>query len=98
MPLYDYECPKCGLKFEAIARFDEEMKCPICFDEVATRLVPQGKSPSFKLTFNPKTDMVDWDGNRSKYWDDWKKVKADGKEKDYYIPEEEGMPRNVRKG
>jgi hypothetical protein len=32
----------------------------------------------FKLKYNPKTDLVDWDGNRSRYWDDYKKMKANG--------------------
>lgn len=61
--------------FEAIARFDEEVKCPVCFDANAERIFPT-KPPSFKLTYNPQKDMVDWDGNRSRYWDEWKKDKS----------------------
>ena len=81
MPIFDYQCTEkeCGLIFEWFAKFDEVVKCPLCFDEDAKKIPPQGKSPSFKLTYNNKTDMVDWDGNRSKYWDQYKKDKAAGK-------------------
>ena len=47
-----------------------------------------GKSPSFKLTYNAQTDICDWDGNRSKYWDDYKKQKAEGKK--VRIPKHDG--------
>ncbi len=32
MPLYEYECTKCGHRFEVIRRFSDphEKKCPIC--------------------------------------------------------------------
>ncbi len=76
MPLYDFECDKCKLQFEAIAKFEEEIKCPVCFDEIAKQLPPQGKSPSFKLVYNPQKDIVDWDGNKTRFWDDWKKDKT----------------------
>lgn len=33
----------------------------------------------FKLTYNPVTDMVDWDGNRTRYFDEYKKMKKEGK-------------------
>ena len=79
MPIFDYTCNKCGLIFEWYAKFDEVVKCPICFDEIAEKIAPQGKSPSFKLKYNPKTDMVDWDGNRTKYYDSYKKMKSEGK-------------------
>ena len=79
MPIYDWECPDCGLVFEWMAKIsDETVKCPLCFDTDAKKIFPQ-KAPSFKLTYNPKTDMVDWDGNRTRYWDDYKKMKAEGK-------------------
>ncbi len=74
MPLFDYKCPKCTAEFEWMAKFDEIVKCPLCFDQDAAKIFPK-KSPSFKLTYNPKTDIVDWDGNRSRYYDDYKKMK-----------------------
>ena len=91
MPLFDYACSACGLEFEWLAKFDEVVKCPICWDEDAIKLPPQGKSPSFKLIYNNKTDMVDWDGNRSQYWDSYKKMKAEGKKP--RIPELDGEKR-----
>ena len=36
MPIYEYECVKCGEKFElrrAIVDSDSEVKCPKCGDE-----------------------------------------------------------------
>ena len=79
MPLFDFECPKCKLIFEWMIKINEDTaKCPVCFDEDCPK-VWLGKSPSFKLTYNPKTDIVDWDGNRSKYWDEYKKMKKEGK-------------------
>ena len=74
MPLYEYECPKCKVVFESIAKFDEKIKCPLCFDVDTVKIFPT-KSPSFKLTYNPKTDLVDWNGNRSQYWDKYKEMK-----------------------
>jgi putative FmdB family regulatory protein len=76
MPIYDYQCPKCHKVFERIAKENEVVVCECKY--IAKRIFPQ-KSPSFKLTYNPKTDIVDWDGNRSRYWDQYKKDKEDGK-------------------
>ena len=81
IPLYDFKCTdkKCGLEFEWLAKFDEVVKCPLCWDTVAKKLPPQGKSPSFKLKYDPKVDRVDWDGNTSRYYDEYKKMKKEGK-------------------
>jgi len=35
---------------------------------------------SFKLEYNNKTDMCDWSGNTSHYWDDYKKAREEGKD------------------
>jgi len=45
---------------------------------IANRIFPK-KPPKFDLIYNNATDMVDWDGNTSRYWDDYKKMKAEGK-------------------
>lgn len=42
MPIYEYECPKCGHKFElrrSIAESDEEARCPRCGEERAKRAI-----------------------------------------------------------
>ena len=33
----------------------------------------------FKLLYDPKKDRVDWDGNRTRYFDEYKKMKKEGK-------------------
>jgi len=90
MPLYDFECPECGAIFEWLAKMDEVVKCPLCFDVDAVKIFPT-TPPKFKLTYNPKTDMCDWDGNRTRYWDEYKKQKAEGKNP--RIPELDGESR-----
>lgn len=31
MPMFQYVCPSCGKKFdELVARFSEEVRCPVC--------------------------------------------------------------------
>jgi putative FmdB family regulatory protein len=42
MPIYEYECPKCGQKFELrcnIAESEKEAKCPRCGEEHARRAI-----------------------------------------------------------
>jgi putative FmdB family regulatory protein len=36
MPLYEYECKKCGHRFEKIQKFSDKMvkKCPVCGGQV----------------------------------------------------------------
>ena len=41
MPLYEYTCPKCGLKFEklrSMSQCDQDMECPHCHSS-ATRVL-----------------------------------------------------------
>ena len=76
--LHDFECPKCGLIFEwAISSNEETAKCPICWDENCKKVFVTPRQ--FKLKYNPQKDMVDWDGNTSQYWKEYKKMKAEGK-------------------
>jgi len=88
MPIFDYECPDCGTIFEWMAKFDEVVKCPICWDTDAVKIFPT-KAPKFKLTFNPQTDTVDWDGNKSRYWDAWKNLSPADRKKQR-IPKHDG--------
>jgi len=40
MPIYEYQCARCGEKFEqrrSIAESDKEARCPKCGDERAKR-------------------------------------------------------------
>jgi len=89
MPIHDVECKKCKEVDEVLTlRIGEKIpNCPCGGKRII--LVPSGKSPSFKLTYNPQKDMVDWDGNRSRYWDDYKKIPFD-KRKNFRIPKHDG--------
>jgi putative FmdB family regulatory protein len=42
MPVYEYECNKCGEKFSMLRRFwdkDDEVKCPKCGQKKPKRLI-----------------------------------------------------------
>jgi DNA-directed RNA polymerase subunit RPC12/RpoP len=85
--MHDFECLKCNLIFEwMIDSKQKTAKCPLCFDENCNKIFITPRS--FTLKFNPKTDMCDWDQNRSRYWDEYKKQKAEGK--DVRLPTEDG--------
>lgn len=79
MPVYDTKCDKCKKEKEVLTlKISEKLgKCE-CGGKLI-KLAPSSKSPSFKLVYDNKKDMVDWDGNTSRYWDDYKKQKAQGK-------------------
>ena len=78
MPLFDYECKDCGCEFDSIQKEKETIiRCVKCGGSSA-RVFPR-KPPSFNLKYNPKTDMCDFDGNSTRYWEDYKKMKAEGK-------------------
>ncbi len=71
MPIFNYKC-KCGYEEEVLVFIDFEVFCPECDGEVMERqFSPQGQR--FSLRYDNKTDMCDWDGNTSRYWDDVKK-------------------------
>jgi len=77
MPLYEYTCEGCGYYNEKLEFGDEanqQHPCPICERELVRIVSPC----TFKLEYNNKTDMCDWRGNTSHYWDEYKKAKAEG--------------------
>lgn len=89
MPIYSVKCKKCKKEEEVLTlRVSEKISNCKCGGK-RKKLAPSGKSPSFKLIYNNQTDMVDWNGNRSKYWDDWKKIPFDKRRK-YRIPKHDG--------
>jgi putative FmdB family regulatory protein len=49
MPLYEYQCKKCGHRFELIQSFSAEdpKECPVCHSEVE-RLISTPARPQFK--------------------------------------------------
>ena len=87
MPLYDFVCEECGYEFDALVMDELEITmCKSC-GKKAKRVFPR-KAPGIELKYNPQTDMVDWDGNRSRYWDEYKKQKSEGK--NVRIPKHDG--------
>ncbi len=85
--MHDFECPACQLVFEWLINSKRKTaKCPLCWDENCQKVFITPRQ--FKLKYNPKTDMVDWDGNRSQYFDEYNKQIAEGK--DVRIPQLDG--------
>ena len=74
MPLYDYQCNSCKSKEERLvfSCYDSQI-CSECGAMLQRQFSPQGQK--FKLVYNNKTDMCDWSGNTSRYWDDVNKQK-----------------------
>ena len=74
MPIYEYECEKCSLRFELKRHFGEDggSSCPRCASE-ARRLFSAVpiifKGSGFYVTDSRKTNPAD-DGNVSKVGDD----------------------------
>ena len=75
MPLYEYRC-ECGNHEERLVNRDEmdSQQCPSC-EAFMHRLFPD--TFSFELKYNNKTDMCDWAGNTSQYWNEHKKQKEE---------------------
>jgi len=60
MPLFDYECPKCGNKCELfinLSEINDVVLCAEC-DVEMTQKFPD--TMSFELKYNPKKDKVGW--------------------------------------
>jgi len=78
MPIYEYMC-NCG-RYEEKLEFGKEIDgshiCPDCSENMSKMV----SLTSFKLEYNNKTDMCDWSGNTSHYWDDYKKAREEGKD------------------
>ena len=74
MPIYDFECKECNKMEEVLCGVDDGFICPSC-------LKPMKKlcnCTHFKLTYNNKTDVCDWEGNSSNYWNDVKAARERG--------------------
>ena len=71
MPIFDYKC-KCGHEEEKLlfCCYDAQL-CPECGELMERQFSAEGQK--FSLKYNNKTDMCDWSGNTSRYWDDVKK-------------------------
>ena len=84
MPIYDFKCD-CGNEFDNIVRLGTTSNiCSEC-GRTAYKIFPK-KSPRFDLKYNPKSDMVDWDGNTSQYYRAYNEAKGRGE--NVRLPEE----------
>lgn len=83
MPIYEYECRKCGRRFEKIERFDSSprKKCPVCAGR-ADRLLPSGISFQFKGSGFYATDYAKKDEKREEDTSSKKKETRSEKKKD----------------
>jgi ssDNA-binding Zn-finger/Zn-ribbon topoisomerase 1 len=78
MPLHDFKCG-CGVISERITNQSDinNQECPKC-GKIMKQQFPN--TFNFKLIYNNKTDICDWAGNTSMYWNDVKKQqKEEGK-------------------
>jgi len=69
MPLYEYECEKCSLRFELKRRFSENTKvnCPRCQSKVRQVFSPVPiifKGPGFYVTDNMTGGASQYDSSR----------------------------------
>jgi putative FmdB family regulatory protein len=85
MPIYEYKCGACDHEFEQIVSLDtDDTICEKC-GATASKIF-SAKGQKFKLTYNPKSDMVDWNGNTSQYYRAYNEAKARGE--NVRLPEE----------
>lgn len=75
--MFDWQCEYCNNEFESMQKSDVIIITCVKCGHNSFKIFPK-KSPSFNLTYNPKSDMVDWDGNRSRYYDEYNAAKARG--------------------
>ena len=79
MPLimFDWKCEMCNHEFESMEEMTMSIiTCPKC-EGNSFKIAPQ-KAPNFNLTYNPKTDSCDWDGNTSQYYRLYNEAKERG--------------------
>lgn len=88
MPLYEYRCDKCGRIKERIFSTEVLFLSKRCDCGGTMGKIFPTKPPSFKLVYDNKNDICDWDGNTSRYWEEYNKQKAEGK--NVRIPELDG--------
>jgi len=79
VPLFEYKCKVCNNIDEKL-EFGKEMEqdhfCSKC-GKPSERIV---SLPKFKLEYNPKRDICDWQGNTSMYWKDVKAARERGED------------------
>jgi putative FmdB family regulatory protein len=77
IPIFEYRCTVCNNvdeKLEFGNEMDQDHICSKC-NKPSEKIVSTSR---FELKYNNKTDMCDWQGNTSMYWNDVKKQQAAG--------------------
>jgi putative FmdB family regulatory protein len=87
MPLYEYECEKCGHRFEKIQKFSDKMvkKCPQCggrVEQMISAPAVQFKGSGWYVTDYPKKsqERAGSDGGRDSKKEDKSKTEGSAKE------------------
>ena len=85
MPLYEYQCEKCGHRFEKIQKFSDKMvkKCPECggrVEQMISAPAVQFKGSGWYVTDYANKSHAPSDGGKDSKKDD--KSKSEGSSKD----------------
>jgi putative FmdB family regulatory protein len=87
MPLYEYECEKCGHRFEKIQKFSDKMvkKCPECggrVEQMISAPAVQFKGSGWYVTDYPKKsqERAPSDGGKDSKKEDKSKAEGSAKE------------------
>jgi len=100
MPLYEYECKKCGHRFEKIQKFSDKMvkKCPDCGGQVEQMIsapAVQFKGSGWYVTDYPKKSHAPASDSGGK---DSKESKKEDSKKDDKKPEPSSKEGTTKKG
>jgi putative FmdB family regulatory protein len=87
MPLYEYECEKCGHRFEKIQKFSDKMvkKCPQCggrVEQMISAPAVQFKGSGWYVTDYPKKSQESTSSDGGKDSKKEEKPKAEGSAKE----------------
>lgn len=75
IPLYDLWCKSCSAEEEDVMKgMDETYYCSSCDQPMINR----PGIGSFELKYDPKKDSVDWYGNSTQYYREYKEARARG--------------------
>jgi len=100
MPLYEYQCTKCGHRFEKIQKFSDKMvkKCPDCgapVEQMISAPAVQFKGSGWYVTDYAKKSHVPASDSGSK---DSKESKKEDSKKDDKKPDSSSKESTTKKG
>lgn len=77
--MYDIYCPECGTTKEDVLVKNDEDPADAC-EKCGAQMKKVCACGSFELKYDPKKDTTDWSGNTTRYWDDVRKARQEGKD------------------